>query len=53
MTPDAVYLISSRSESQTQLSADHHSLVEAPVLTADGAPALRSSNLHQHLHTAL
>lgn len=51
--PDGADLISSCSEAQTQLSADHHGLVEAPVLTADGAPALRSPNLHQHLHTAL
>lgn len=45
--------MSSCGEAQTKLSTDHHGLVDAPVLTADGAPTPHSSDLHQHLHAAL
>lgn len=40
-------------KAETKLSTDHHGLIDAPVLTADGAPTLRSSHLNQHLYTAL
>lgn len=47
------YLMGPCSEAQAQLPADHHGLTETPVLAADGAPALGSSDLHQDLHPAL
>lgn len=49
----ADHLVSSGGETQAKLSAHHHGLVDAPVLAADRAPALHSSDLYQHLHATL
>lgn len=48
-----VYLVSSGGEAQAELTADHHGLVDAPVLAAHGAPASGSAHIHQHLHATL
>lgn len=45
--------MSSCSEAQSELATHHHGLVDAPVLAADGAPALRAPDVHQHLHASL
>lgn len=47
------HLMGSGGESEPELPAHHHGLIDAPVLTADGAPALLPVQIHQHLHTAL
>ena len=41
-----------RSEAQAELSAYHHGFIDAPVLAADHTPALATTDLHQHFHTA-
>lgn len=41
-----------RSEAQAELPAYHHGFIDAPVLAADRTPALSTSDLHQHLHSA-
>lgn len=46
------YLVGTGSKAQAELSAYHHSLADAPVLTTDSAPALTTPNLYQHLHPA-
>lgn len=47
------HLMSTWGKAQAKLTTDHHGLIQAPVFTADRAPAFHSSDFHQHLHTAL